>query len=248
MEIIGTQLISAPREAVWLALNDPLILKNCLPGCESVEKLSNEEFKVIIKTSIGPLRARFQGSLIMTESHPPASCVMNFEGQGGAVGFGKGTSSVTLESVAEGTQLSYNAKAQIGGKLAQVGSRLIDSVAKKMTDDFFKAFKAQLQGPDVEPSIKNALASQGLAPSRGHAVSLSTEVAHPPSVAQVTPPAPANAEAAGHAHQASHAAHTAHTAPTPLNHEEREHMVPAWWLAPACVLGAAIAIAARLIN
>ena len=238
MEIIGTQLIAAPREAVWLALNDPLILKNCLPGCESVEKLSNEEFKVIIKTSIGPLRARFQGSLIMTESHPPESCVMNFEGQGGAVGFGKGTSSVSLESVPEGTQLSYNAKAQIGGKLAQVGSRLIDSVAKKMTDDFFKAFKAQLQAPLAEPAGKTALPAPSLTPTASHTVSLSTEVAHA-SVGNIGNVSPNTHSAASSA--ANAAAHSS-------SNEERAHMVPAWWMAPACILGAAIAIAARWIN
>ncbi len=241
MEIIGTQLIAAPREAVWLALNDPLILKNCLPGCESVEKLSNEEFKVIIKTSIGPLRARFQGSLIMTESHPPESCVMNFEGQGGAVGFGKGTSSVSLESVPEGTQLSYNAKAQIGGKLAQVGSRLIDSVAKKMTDDFFKAFKAQLQAPLAEPPGKTALPAPSLTPAASHTLSLSTEVAHA-GVGSV--------ENAGNVSTNTHTStdSTANAAAHSSSNEEHAHMVPAWWMAPACILGAAIAIAARWIN
>jgi len=241
MEIIGTQLIAAPREAVWLALNDPLILKNCLPGCESVEKLSNEEFKVIIKTSIGPLRARFQGSLIMTESHPPESCVMNFEGQGGAVGFGKGTSSVSLESVPEGTQLSYNAKAQIGGKLAQVGSRLIDSVAKKMTDDFFKAFKAQLQAPLAEPPGKTALPAPSLTPAASHTVSLSTEVAHASGASVGNASSVATNTHTSAVSTANAAAHTS-------SNEEHTHMVPAWWMAPACILGAAIAIAARWIN
>ena len=131
MEILGQQLISAPRQIVWDALNDPLILKECLPGCESVEQLSPEEFRVVIKTAIGPLKARFQGSLKISEAKVPESCVMHFEGQGGAIGFGKGTASVTLKEAADGTDLSYEAKAQIGGKLAQVGSRLIDSVAKK---------------------------------------------------------------------------------------------------------------------
>ena len=237
MEIIGTQLIAAPREAVWHALNDPGVLKNCLPGCESVEKLSDTEFKVIIKTAIGPLRARFQGSLIMTESHPPASCVMNFEGQGGAVGFGKGTSSVSLESTSEGTQLSYNAKAQIGGKLAQVGSRLIDSVAKKMTDDFFKAFKAQLQAPTVvkdvlpAPSHTTALSHPSPLP---HASSLGTDLTHG---------GVATAQSSSVASNASNAS-THHASSS----EDAGPMVPAWWMAPACILGAAIAIAARWIN
>ena len=147
MDIIGQQVIPASRDAVWKALNDPQVLKACLPGCESVEQASPEEFRVVIKAVIGPLRARFQGVLRIAEAQPPESCVMHFEGQGGAVGFGKGSSQVKLREMPEGTELSYEAKAQVGGKLAQVGSRLIDSVVKKMADDFFKAFRLQLAPP-----------------------------------------------------------------------------------------------------
>lgn len=150
MEIIGTQSIPASRAAVWAALNDPEILKKCLPGCESVERTAEDEFKVVVVTSIGPLRARFNGVLRLTEVNAPVSCVMVFEGQGGAVGFGKGSSAVTLSETPAGTDLAYNAQAHVGGKLAQVGSRLIESVAKKMTDDFFKAFRKQLV-PDAAP-------------------------------------------------------------------------------------------------
>ena len=158
MDILGQQLIAAPRQRVWDALNDPVILKASLPGCESVERITPEEFRVVIKTAIGPLKARFQGSLKLTEALPPASCVMQFEGQGGAVGFGKGTATVTLKEAPEGTELSYEAKAQIGGKLAQVGSRPIDSVAKKMADDFFKAFQTELSPPDNTASSTAAVA------------------------------------------------------------------------------------------
>ena len=147
MDIIGQQVIAAARDAVWKALNDPLVLKACLPGCESVEQTSPEEFRVAIKAVIGPLRARFQGVLKIAEAQPPESCVMHFEGQGGAVGVGKGSAQVTLRETPDGTELSYEAKAQVGGKLAQVGSRLIDSVVKKMADDFFKAFRLQLAPP-----------------------------------------------------------------------------------------------------
>jgi carbon monoxide dehydrogenase subunit G len=160
MEIIGTKLIPSPRDLVWKALNDPDVLKACLPGCESVEKLSDTDFKVTIKTAIGPLRARFQGSLQMQEVNAPQSCVMQFEGQGGAVGFGKGSSKVNLIQTPEGTQLSYEAKAQVGGKLAQVGSRLIDSVAKKMTDDFFKAFERQLNPEQGKSAIQSTPSTQ----------------------------------------------------------------------------------------
>src|ERR1700712_3462709 len=136
MEIAGTQLIPAARLAVWDALNDPAVLKRCLPGCESVERTSAEEFKVIVAAAIGPLRARFNGVLRMTEAQPPRSCVMVFEGQGGAVGFGQGSARVALREQGGATVLDYNAQAQVGGKLAQIGSRLIDSVARKMSDDF----------------------------------------------------------------------------------------------------------------
>ena len=140
MEILGSQTIPATQEQVWDALNNPDVLKKCLPGCESVEQTSPDLFKVKITTAIGPLKAKFSGTLQVTEAKPPESCVLIFEGQGGAVGFGKGSSSVTLKTVPDGTELSYSAKAHVGGKLAQIGSRLIDSVAKKMSDDFFKAF------------------------------------------------------------------------------------------------------------
>src|SRR5215210_2065484 len=105
MEINGKQSITAPRTVVWDALNDPEILKKCLPGCESVERVTPEEFQVVLAAAIGPLRARFKGKLAMTESNPPESCVMVFEGQGGVIGFGKGTSSVTLNGTEGETEL-----------------------------------------------------------------------------------------------------------------------------------------------
>lgn len=147
MEITGSQMLVASRQKVWDALNDPDVLKQCLPGCESVEKINAQQYTVIMSAAIGPLRARFNGTLRMTDATPPSACTMVFEGQGGPVGFGKGSSSVELTETSEGTQLSYTASAQVGGKLAQVGSRLIDSVARKMADDFFKAFKKQLTAP-----------------------------------------------------------------------------------------------------
>lgn len=153
MEILGSQTIPATQEQVWDALNNPDVLKKCLPGCESVEQTSPDLFKVKITTAIGPLKAKFSGTLQVTEAKPPESCVLIFEGQGGAVGFGKGSSSVTLKTVPDGTELSYSAKAHVGGKLAQIGSRLIDSVAKKMSDDFFKAFNQELGGTGIQPTL-----------------------------------------------------------------------------------------------
>jgi carbon monoxide dehydrogenase subunit G len=208
MEILGQQLIAAPRQRVWDALNDPVILKASLPGCESVERVTPDEFRVVIKTAIGPLKARFQGSLKIAEASPPESCVMQFEGQGGAVGFGKGTSTVTLKEVPEGTELSYEAKAQIGGKLAQVGSRLIDSVAKKMADDFFKAFQNELSPQDNKASATEAPASASAAPTVAN-----------PSKQPVS------------------------TTSLPQGTSSENPKVPAWWLFPAALFGAALMLA-----
>ena len=208
MDILGQQLITAPRQRVWDALNDPVILKASLPGCESVERITPEEFRVVIKTAIGPLKARFQGSLKLTEAMPTAFCVMQFEGQGGAVGFGKGTATVTLKEAPEGTELSYEAKAQIGGKLAQVGSRLIDSVAKKMADDFFKAFQNELTS--IDKDIKEASTNVAVTPIEVQD-SLSNSIFNSESRNPI---------------QASNV-----------------HTVPAWWLLPAAMLGAALTLA-----
>lgn len=152
MEITGTSVIAAPGLAVWNALNDPDTLRHCLPGCESVERNGADAFRIVMTAAVGPLRARFNGLLRITDATPPNACVLVFEGQGGAMGFGKGSSNVTLREVAEGTELTYSAQAQVGGKLAQVGSRLIDSVAKKMSDDFFKALRAQLSPKESAPA------------------------------------------------------------------------------------------------
>lgn len=163
MKITGTQIIATTRQKVWDALNDPDILKKSLPGCESVERTSAGEFKVIMTATVGPLRARFNGVLKMSGIRAPESCTMVFEGQGGAVGFGKGNSSVTLTELHGQTELTYTTDAQVGGKLAQVGSRLIDSVARKMADDFFNAFKAQLAGATT--AVAKGPASQAGSPA-----------------------------------------------------------------------------------
>jgi len=224
MEIIGKQVIPVPRDVVWAALNNPEVLKACLPGCESVELTAPNEFKVAIKTVIGPLRARFQGSLRMSEVDAPSSCLMHFEGQGGAVGFGKGSANVALRDTPEGTELAYEARAQVGGKLAQVGSRLIDSVAKKMTDDFFKAFRLQLVPAEA-----------------------TTESAKTPTAAHHAGSAAVAGASTGTSAHASNAS-PSHTAPAQPPSHSAHHpdttLVPGWWLAPAALLGAFIAIAA----
>jgi carbon monoxide dehydrogenase subunit G len=144
MELSSTQFVPAPQQRVWEALNDPQILKACITGCESIEPLSDTEYKVVLGAKIGPVTARFKGKLAIAESNPPNSYSLIFEGQGGAAGFAKGGANVSLTAVGAGTELAYSAKAQIGGKLAQIGSRLVDSAAKKMADDFFTAFNAKV--------------------------------------------------------------------------------------------------------
>ena len=160
MEINGTQLIDESQSLVWESLFKPEVLKKCLPGCESVEVVGPEEFNIILMAVVGPLKVRFKGKLLMSDVKAPNSCHMAFEGQGGVAGFGKGTADVTLHTSGVGTQLTYQAQAQVGGKLAQVGARLIEGVAKKITDDFFVAFRKQLSGGEAEVVIP-AVASKG---------------------------------------------------------------------------------------
>ena len=140
MEITGEQLIPLPQQRVWEALNDPEILKACIPGCEKIDKVSDTEYKMVMTAAIGPVKAKFNGKLHLSDLNPPDSYSLSFEGSGGAAGFGKGSAKVTLSPEDDGTKLSYSAQANVGGKLAQIGSRLIDGVAHKMANDFFKRF------------------------------------------------------------------------------------------------------------
>ena len=147
MELTGQQLIPQTQAIVWNALNDAEVLKACITGCEAIEKISDTEFTVAILAAVGPVKARFKGKLILSDINPPTSYSLAFEGNGGAAGFGKGGAQVTLSTEGAATKLVYVAKAQVGGKLAQVGSRLIDGVAKKLAEDFFKAFNAKVGIP-----------------------------------------------------------------------------------------------------
>src|SRR5215510_9720377 len=140
MEMTGEQLIPVAQEKVWRGLNDPETLKACIAGCESIEKVSDSEYKVVIVAAVGPVRAKFNGKLLLSDLNPPNSYSLAFEGSGGAAGFGKGGAQVALAPDGAGTLLSYKVNATVGGKLAQIGSRLIDGVARKMSDDFFARF------------------------------------------------------------------------------------------------------------
>ena len=145
MEMTGEQLIAAPQKVVWDALNDPEMLKVCVPGCESIERTADNEYQVLMVARVGPVSAKFKGKLTLSDIRPPDSYSLAFEGQGGAAGFAKGSANVRLASVAgDKTRLGYDVKASVGGKLAQIGSRLVDAAAKKVADDFFRTFKAKV--------------------------------------------------------------------------------------------------------
>lgn len=163
MEMTGEQLIGQPQQKVWEALNDPEVLKACIPGCDTIEKVSDTEYKMTMTAAVGPVKAKFSGKLFLSDLNPPTSYKLAFEGSGGAAGFGKGTAAVSLnQENPSTTKLSYSASAQIGGKLAQVGARLIDGVAKKMADDFFKAFTNRL-GAAAPAAAVEATAAPGAA-------------------------------------------------------------------------------------
>src|SRR5713101_3591640 len=144
MEMSGEQLVPAPQQATWNALNDPQVLKACVPGCESIEPLADNEYQVVMVARVGPVSAKFKGKLSLSDIQPPNSYSIAFEGQGGAAGFAKGSARVRLSSENSSTRLSYDVKASVGGKLAQIGSRLVDAAAKKVADDFFKNFNEKL--------------------------------------------------------------------------------------------------------
>lgn len=161
MELAGEQRIAAPRQRVWEQLFDPQILKHCIPGCEEVVRHGDTAFEARVLTRIGPLRARFSGRVEICEIDAPASCTLKFEGGAGSVGMAHGQSRVTLEQVADGTLLRYAAEAAVGGKLNQIGGRLLDASARKMADDFFRAFSDRIVAPDAI-----AATADGTAPER----------------------------------------------------------------------------------
>ncbi len=159
MELTGEQLIPAPRQAVWDAINDPEILRQCITGCESVTKTSDTDFEAAVLVKVGPVKARFKGKVTLSDLDPPSSCTISGEAQGGvAAGFGKGSAKVQLVDADNGaTRLTYAVNAQVGGKLAQIGARLIDGVAAKMAEDFFVKFNQIVGGPGAGTSAGEAV-------------------------------------------------------------------------------------------
>ena len=146
MTMSGEQQLTASREKVWAALNNPEVLKACIPGCETLEVTGENEFSAVATNKIGPVKARFKGKVRLTDLDPPNGYKISGEGDGGIAGFAKGGATVALAEKDGGTLLSYNVEAQIGGKLAQLGQRLINGAAKKLADEFFANFAKAVQG------------------------------------------------------------------------------------------------------
>jgi len=163
MEITGEYRIAASRDKVFAALNDPAVLQACIPGCESLEKTSDTEMKAKVRLRIGPVSATFGGKVTLSEIDPPNGYKISGEGQGGAAGFAKGGAVVNLRDEGGETVLTYNVDAQVGGKIAQVGARLIDGTAKKLADEFFGKFAAMVGGPPAGAQAPPAAAPSALA-------------------------------------------------------------------------------------
>jgi carbon monoxide dehydrogenase subunit G len=147
MDMTGEQRIPAPRQRVWEALNDPTILQQCIPGCEEIEQTTPTQWAAKVRAKVGPVSASFKGKVTLSDLDPPNGYKITGEGTGGAAGFAKGGAAVRLSDDGAGTILAYTVNAQVGGKLAQIGSRLIDGTARKMADDFFTRFAAIVGGP-----------------------------------------------------------------------------------------------------
>ncbi len=209
MDFSGRYEIPAPPQEVWEVITNPDILKACIPGCESVNQIDATHFDAAVRLKIGPVSATFRGKLSLDELEPPRRCVLRGEGQGGVAGFAKGDAEVLLEAVAAGTLLSYTAKANIGGKLAQVGQRLLSSAAKQIADDFFGNLTRELGGTDLSAHdaaiTQAALRAEAIAEAEMRAAGVSLEAdtllsAVPPSDAALR--APVSSPSSGAAGQA----------------------------------------------
>ena len=174
MELKGEYRIPAPRERVWSMLNDPAVLRACIPGCESLDGSIEEGFSARVTTKVGPVKATFNGSVELSNVNAPESYTISGEGKGGVAGFAKGGADVHLAEDGGETVLTYNASAQVGGKLAQLGARLIDSTAKKLADQFFSCFAEKAGAPEGEAEA----GEHGIVHGLGEAVHEVEEAVH----------------------------------------------------------------------
>ena len=185
MDFSGEYRIEAPREAVWRALNDPEILKRCIPGCQEIQKISDTELTAKVGLAVGPVKATFNGRVTLSELDPPNGYKISGEGQGGVAGFGRGSAVVRLADDPAGTRLRYSADAAVGGKLAQIGSRLVEATARKLADEFFTRFAAEFPAPEAAPQAE----AETNAPTPAAAAPASAPSA--PATAQTEPAAQA---------------------------------------------------------
>ncbi len=169
MDMQGKRQLAITQQAAWDALNDPTVLKLCIPGCEKIEATGDNQYSMAVALKIGPLAAKFAGKIALSDINPPQSYTIAFDGQGGAAGFGKGSAQVQLTPNADGHELAYTVHASVGGKIAQVGQRLIDGVAKSMAEDFFKRFDDEMQRRHPEAYAQKATAALEPAAATGDA-------------------------------------------------------------------------------
>src|SRR5262249_55057420 len=164
MDMTGEFRIPAPRQRVWDGLQDPEVLKECIPGCETIEKISDTEFAAKVVAKVGPVRAAFSGKVTLSDLDPPKAYTIAGEGSGGVAGFSKGAAKVRLDEDGEATMLHYEVAAHGGGKLAQIGSRLIDAASRKMAADFFERFAVQMAPAAIMPSDATRVTAVAPAP------------------------------------------------------------------------------------
>lgn len=200
MEMTGEFRIPAPRERVWQALNDPETLKRAIPGCQTIEKVTDTEFTAKVVAKVGPVRATFGGKVNLTDLDPPKAYTISGEGSGGVAGFAKGSAKVNLEEESDdATRLRYEVQAHVGGKLAQIGSRLIDATSRKMADDFFGNFVAAISPSAEESGVaagETAAAPAASAPAGIPETRVIPPTApQPPGLPEEVPQAPLSSEA-----------------------------------------------------
>lgn len=229
MKMTGEEIIAAPRRVVWDALNDPEVLKQSITGCEEIKKKSDTEFEAKVTAKVGPVKASFLGAVKLSKLNPPRSYVISGESKGGVAGFAKGGATVQLSDTADGqTKLSYDVDAQVGGKLAQIGSRLIDSTAKKMAADFFKKFnnivseRAQASetesassAPAKKTAAKKPAAKKAASKTAGKTATAAAAAAKPADKTASKATAPASKPAAKKASKATAAKKAVKTTPAP---------------------------------
>ncbi len=164
MEMQGRRQLAVTQQQAWDALNDPAVLKVCIPGCDKVEPTAENQYAIAMALKIGPVSAKFTGKITLSDIQPPESYKLSFNGQGGVAGFGKGSAAVTLTPNEAGCELAYTVQASVGGKIAQLGQRLIDGAAKAMAEDFFKRFDLEMQRQHPEAYAAQAQAGASVAP------------------------------------------------------------------------------------